>query len=234
MQGLGRRLNYDADRILFVDLDSVRLDGQLNALGQQHVNLAQSYTEATPSGRGIRIVFRAKIPEALREQLSRASSIKIVPKGSLVDFPDVEVQLFFRNSYMTVTGDRIGECAAVEERQGYLDFLLSLWPPAKSLPSKRRISSVVATGTQGVDCEPAAKPSNKARVIVERILSREGDLKRLFLAEDPREEHSAKDLALCNGLASLCDFDPALVDAVFRQSKLYRPTKWKRACRGST
>jgi hypothetical protein len=125
--GLGRRLNYGEDGILCLEIDNVRSAGKLNSTGREHVGRARSYTEATPSGTGLRIVFKAKIPPAFHERLSSAASIKIIPKGRLVDFPAVELQLFLRNSYVTITGDRINECTVVETRQEYLDFLVSLW-----------------------------------------------------------------------------------------------------------
>jgi len=103
------------DPFFGIDLDQcLDASGQLKPWAQPIIErFADSYAEISPSGRGIKIWARGRLP------------------GSGVAFPrgDGRVEIYDRARYFTVTGRHwAGEMLGVEEHQAALDWLLALSP----------------------------------------------------------------------------------------------------------
>jgi hypothetical protein len=122
-EAIGRLMQHDVDHIFAIDLDHcIDENGVLNEYARDLVDRANSYAEVTPSGRGIRIYGRAQVPHGL---LGR-SSIKVWQQGTHPAWPEIEVQLFLRGSYVTLSGKRIeGTPTEIADNHEFLNYLLS-------------------------------------------------------------------------------------------------------------
>lgn len=101
--GIGFQLTV-ADPFAGVDLDDCVHGGVLEPWAQAIVDRLASYTEISPSGKGIRVFVKARIPGSRRR------------KGA--------VEIYDRARFLTVTGNRLCRTpATVENRQGELDDL---------------------------------------------------------------------------------------------------------------
>ncbi len=58
-QGIG--FEFDGNGYIGVDLDNVIVDGALTTEAQKIVDILDSYTEISPSGKGVHIIVRANI-----------------------------------------------------------------------------------------------------------------------------------------------------------------------------
>ncbi len=102
---------------------AVDLDGCVNQHAEPHqaaieiIDELDSYTEISPSGRGLRIVVRAALH-------SERNSTKGTPWGD-------EFAVFARGKYLTLTGDVFGERGEIRERQQQLDRVVLRMLPAR-------------------------------------------------------------------------------------------------------
>ena len=136
--GIGRLCDYDDDGILFLDIDNcIAEDGSLIPFAANLIRSFGSYFERSPSRKGLRFAFKALLPISLNNR----GSIKLWPKGTVPDHPDVEVQLFIRRHYVTLTGDRISDERGVIPAQSFLDNLIaeSWWYSQKKPQSPQRL-----------------------------------------------------------------------------------------------
>ncbi len=125
------------------------------------------------------------------------------------------VEVYSKNRFIAMTGIVFDDCLyTIESRQQELKTLWKIWFPVKS--TVRRIKETFTSDTEQEKLIELAKRNRKFRELWEGVG---------FL------DHSGADLALCNYLAFITDNNPALMDALFRQSRLMRP-KWDES-RGS-
>ncbi|MEW6172948.1 MAG: AAA family ATPase [Bacillota bacterium] len=123
--GVGFVLTTD-DPYCAVDLDDCYNPetGKLSPTAQRIVGLLQSYTEISPSGKGLRIVIKGKLPEGGR----KAGKIELYDTGR----------------YVTVTGHTISEPQGISVRQTEVERLhAELFDPDYSLIEQ------IATGQRG-------------------------------------------------------------------------------------
>jgi primase-polymerase (primpol)-like protein len=204
LDGLGIALdgreNADGLVLVAVDLDHCtdRLSGRTEPWAQAIIDAIRSYSEISPSGTGIRIFLWAR-------PLARGR--KRGPK-----------ECYCRGRYVTVTGHHIGGTPrTVEARpEALLAFLAEHFPePAR--------------------CEPRPQgggvPADLDDAEVVRLLGEAhngGKFKALWAGNvDGYASRSEADLALCSLLRFRCGRDPDRIDALFRQSGLFR-SKWLR------
>lgn len=182
------------DGLVAWDLDNA-IDpetGEIKPWAAELVDKLKSYTEVTPSGAGLRVLLRGKLPVAGRKR------------------GDVEV--YQDKRYITVTGrhlpstpetieDRQAECMAVFEEQ---------FGGRQAAPSPQRTAGPVDLD----DFEIIAKAHRAANgALFARLWA--GDTSGYT-------SHSEADQALCNLLAFWTGRDPDRIDRLFRQSGLYR------------
>lgn len=187
----------------------VDLDGVIGESGSLKPGVAEilarlrSYTERTPSGRGLRVWVRAELNGG-RRRTSRT------PWGG-------EFEVYNRDRYFTVTGEHVAASpATIEARQEELNAVCAeLFPPATEPPQRT--------------AAPIASPDD--REIIERASRARNGAKFEALWAGDTSGHdgddSRADLALCSSLAFWAGPDPARIDALFRQSGLMRE-KWER------
>ncbi len=193
--GVGYVLSRD-DPYAVADLDDCLQDGMPNPEAAAIVRLLDSYTEITPSGNGLRVIVRAKLPEGGCR------------KG--------KIELYDHDRYVTVTGRPLeGAPTAIEARQAELARL-----HAQVFGEKETREAAVATPpVRRLDSdldilEVALKSENGPRV--QALLA--GDTTGY-------DSPSEADLALLNFLAFYSGGDAQAMDRIFRSSGLMRP-KW--------
>jgi putative DNA primase/helicase len=197
MAGIGYVFTED-DPYCGADLDdSIRDDGQLTEEARDIVDGLWSYTERSPSGKGLHIITIA----TLRESVKTAS-----------------VELYDRGRYFTFTGDRWpGTPGEINERQGAIDILLDELRPAQSEPrptAQPAPQVLTLADSELITRARGFKNGAKFSALFD------GDTSG-YNGDDSRA-----DLALCSLLAFVGNNDPATIDRLFRASKLYRPDKW--------
>lgn len=193
----------DSDPYSGIDLDHHRdrKTGELDTLAREIFQVLDSYSEVSPSQDGTKTFVRGKMPDGSRCRESQKNA-----------------EIYSRERFFTVTGNRLPSFSAtVEERQTELEKIHSQIFPSKPkpAPSARPIS-----GGHGLsDLELVERASG----------AKNGEKFRRLWAGDTSEygSHSEADQALCNLLAFWTGGDAARIDAMFRQAGLYRE-KWER------
>ena len=189
-----------------VDLDHCinKQTGEINPLAEEIVARLNSYTEVTPSGEGLRVWVKGQLPN----------------NGNRKKWGDLEVEMYDRGRYFTVTGLLwMNSPPTIEARQAELDDLhAKIWGAPKD--SKQQ----------------ALGPTNcyllSDQEVIERASNaRNGHRFASVFAGNIAEfgnDHSRADQALCNHLAFWTGGNAEQMDRIFRQSGLMRD-KWDRA-----
>jgi hypothetical protein len=191
----------DEDDILGVDLDKCRNPetGAIEPWAAEIVASLATYSEVSPSGRGIHLYLHGKLPPGNRR------------KG--------HVEVYDSGRYFTVTGEHIPTTpTTVEQRQDqFLRFYNQFF--GSSAPQPSAPSSFGGAGLD--DAAILAKAGNAKNGSKFRRLYA-GDWSGY-------PSQSEADLALCTMLAFWCCGDAAQIDRLFRSSGLMRPDKWDRS-----
>jgi putative DNA primase/helicase len=202
--GLGFVLRWDQDHnLVAIDLDKCRDPdtGEMEEWAREIINTLNSYTEVSPSGRGVRIILRGKLPPTGRK------------KGKYENYET--------GRYVTITGHHIeGTPTTIETRQAELEKVhRQVFGSQEDNHAGNGDSNRPQTPLDLDDAEIIRRAGRtKSGAKFRRLWS--GDL-------SGHGSKSEADLALCNYLAFWCGNDPARIDGLFRQSGLFR-SKWQR------
>lgn len=192
---------------LDLDVCVARLDGDefgLTPFAARIVNRLRTYTEISPSGTGLRLICRGSIPGVVKTD---------------------PIELYSSVRYLTFTGN--------------------LWTPhhdtitegGAALAEVHAEAVAIREAKRGNGKQPEAQrqPAPSALTMSERLekafASKNGaGISALFYGNtagyvDGDEGNSRADLALCAKLAFWSEGDPGILDAMFRQSSLFRK-KW--------
>ena len=202
IDGVGFMLTGDDD-ISGVDFDDcIDDDGNVAAWAQAYVDELDSYTEISPSGRGLRIFTRGDLPPGKRRT------------GN--------VEMYDCDRYLTVTGNHLpGTPTTINERTdalGRVHRRIFGADRQEELPQEKRAQ------------RPAISLDDSQVLQRMRGARNWPDIERLMNGEHEGDA-SAADQALCNHLAFWTGRDAAQMDRIFRQSDLYRD-KWDKQHRG--
>ncbi|MBR6706234.1 MAG: hypothetical protein IKI84_06105 [Clostridia bacterium] len=193
-RGLGFVLG---DGIFGIDLDHViSEDGTMEPWAEEIIRMMDSYTELSPSGTGVHIYARGKIP----------------PK----DRKNGKVEMYDERRYFTVTGNVYGELKPLAERTKEAAAVHRQYlkrDRRETLSQNTAVSRVVSR-----DVGELVRRAEKARNGDKFSLLYKGSAVGYA-------SQSQADQALCNILAFYAGGDRALIDAAFRSSGLMRP-KW--------
>ena len=194
-----------------VDIDGVQedvrefLDGG-GGIVSEFVNALQSYTELSQSGNGIHIICKGTLPKRGRR------------KGN--------VEMYEDGRFFVMTGNSISEYTSIADCTERIKPLHEKYiGGGKTEPSRNFVQSnaqITAPSSVSEILEAARKAKNGAAFSA--LYS--GDISGY-------SSQSEADMALCNMLAFWTRCDAQLMDAMFRQSGLYRE-KWDRQQSGST
>src|SRR5215217_3901104 len=190
------------------DLCGVDLDGCLDPLTKEIepwawtiIEELDSYTEISPYGKGVHILVRAALPEGRNR------------KGRF--------EAYDRGRYFTVTGRHLaGSPQRIENRQEELECVVRRVFGEESTNGHTKLVAVP---------EPVANGLSDSEVIQKALAASNSErFSRLWNGDTSGYgSHSEADLALCGMLAFWTGGDAVRIDALFRQSRLYRE-KWER------
>lgn len=186
-----------------VDIDHCYQGGQLSDMARWIIDKMGSYTELSPSGEGVRILFYT------------ASGFEYDDLSFYVNNRKIGLEIYVAgstNRFVTVTGDRIRESRA-EERTFEL------------LEVARRYMVRPETQAQERSQEPTGLSDDE---ITQRAAAARDGFKFMQLWSGDTSGYvslSEADLALCGILAFWTGRDPEQMDRLFRQSGLMRE-KW--------
>ncbi len=208
-----------------IDIDHcVNEDGELSPMAYDIMDTIQGYTEFSPSGKGLRILFT--VPEGF--QYDKARYYINNQKAGLEVYIAGATQKF-----VTVTGNALTSGLDLEERGEQLRAVLEKYMVR---PQAKTPTPSAAPAPRDWDGQIGRVDLDDQTLIRRAISSRGGAKFSALWAGDTTgyESHSEADMALCNALAFWTNKDPARMDRLFRQSGLFRPEKWDRSTAGST
>lgn len=190
------------DPYMGVDLDKCRdpETGKFTEESEALIKKIDSYTETSPSGTGVHIIVRAKIPAGKK-------------KGN--------IEMYFEKRYFCFTGRAISSSPKVESRQQIISELYdSIFG---KVPELKPAAPVEADALLEM---VRAIPDHDLRATMARNEKRftnlmQGNIE--FLKKD--KSLSSADFALCIMLGRYTRLDASRVDHLFRPSALYRQ-KW--------
>lgn len=196
-----------------IDIDHcIGEGGEISDMAVDITSTMQAYTEYSPSGTGLRILFKAagfQYDKARYYINNKKAGLEVYIAGCT-------------NKYVTVTGNALTPGLELEERGEQLKAVLEKYmvrpvrptpPPAPRGPVSPEDTELIEKAKQG-----------KNGVVFAALWA--GDI----VGYNSRSE---ADMALCNALAWWTNRDAARVDRLFRQSGLMRE-KWDRPQAGST
>ena len=200
--GVGIRLSngYSA-----VDIDHCCENGVISDFAISIIETLKSYTEYSPSKTGIRIIFKAE-------------NLVYDKEKYYLKNPHNGVEIYVcgvTNRFVTITGNAVRGYPIREVS----DVLPGILEKHMLRPVKQHTTTVKTDApTSLTDEQIIAKASNNAKFYA--LFN--GDMSAY------NNDHSSADLALCNMLAFWTGCNEAQMDALFRQSALYRD-KWERS-----
>ena len=209
--GIGFVLTQDLP-IVGVDIDNCIENGEYTAQAQEIINLLQSYTEISPSKKGLRIFVEADLGDFAGRR-----------RGSL--------ELYSYGRYLTITGDRIPQSPRTiqprlnELREMYKRFLADDKPKTSQIRSDRQ------NNIENLDDTEVLKRMFEGKL---------GMLYRDIYMGDIRNVHgqdeSRADTLLFNGLAYYTQGNPDQMRRLLMNSPRYtqRGAKWHKRVSGET
>lgn len=191
------------DDLCGVDLDKCRdpETGEIEPWAREVIEELASYTEVSPSGTGVHILVRGVLPAGRNR------------KGRF--------EAYDRGRYFTVTGKHLaGTPKSIECRQKELHGVV------------RRVFGEPSTNGHGAPVTAPERSDNgisDAEVVRKALAASNGERFARLWAGGTSDyvSNSEADLALCGMLAFWTGGDATRIDALFRQSGLYRK-KWDR------
>ena len=177
-----------------IDLDNCRnaVTGEVEKWAQDTVDRLKSYTELSPSGSGLHIIVKAKLPAGGRKM--------------------EQVEIYDRARYFTVTGDHLdGTPLEINSCQADISILYEFLFGSEDTTNHESVrSSESILSDQEVLCRAhRAKTDGKFK----RLYSGNGS---------DYSSPSQADLALCSHLAFFTSGNVEQIDRLFRHSKLFR------------
>ena len=191
-----------------IDLDDVFLaGGTLKSFADEVVRMMDSYTEYSPSGKGLHILFKLNVP--LSEFGSRRRN------------DELGIEMYDSGRYFTITGNVYGEAKPIAERTEMVRKIYDVYlaKSAHKVVNKDPLCSPERGVSEGADDSE----------LLERMFNSQHGLEiRALFGGDTSgygDDESRADLALCSYLAFWTNNYTARMDTLFRQSGLMR-RKW--------
>lgn len=209
---------------IFGSLGAIDIDhcldeaGRPSELARDIVGTIRGYTERSPSGKGLRILFT--VPEGFQYDKARyyinnqRAGLEVYIAGAT-------------NKFVTVTGDAIDPGRPLEERGEQMAAVLEKHMVRPRAQERPPASPRTALAPLELDDLTLIERVKRAKNGAQFAALWAGDITGY-------KSHSEADVALCNALAWWTNGDAARVDSLFRQSGLFRPDKWDRPTAGST
>jgi hypothetical protein len=217
------------DNLVVIDLDKCRdpATGAVEDWAARIVAEVDTYTEASPSGKGLRLVAYGCKPDRQRSKRGKVEIYDGLTKAGKAG-----------GRYLTFTGQRLpGTPAEIGERQAAITLVYERelkTPPTRT--KKASATDTAAAFTSAIDHPsidpPAPGPptplGTDAELIARAKAARNGEkFGRLWAGDwDGYDSPSEADLALCNILLYWTRGDLERVERLFGQSELGKRAKW--------
>ena len=188
-----------------IDLDNaVSEKGELSAFASRVVECMNTYTELSPSGRGVHMLFK----------ISESATLDGGKRGAKKE----EIEIYCSARYLTVTGNVYGELKPLQPRENEM------------LKTYREcfISEQKNNANKGAQNISYSENKSDNEVLEAMFNSKNGAKIQALYNGDLSEydgDDSRADLALTSHLVYWTKGNSAQVDRLFRQSRLMRP-KW--------
>ncbi|MEE9402599.1 MAG: hypothetical protein V3V47_05300 [Desulfobacteria bacterium] len=213
--GIGVMLSPD-DMLVMGDLDGCVVDGVIDAGAQWIIDKLNTYSEISPSGQGVRILFNARMPDKHR--------CKLVGNKLPEKFEGLKAfEVYHKERFATITAKHLeGTLPTVENRQREIEevyeavFGEKLFAPTTNTSNAPEKSVSAFDGSDDELIERARKAKNGKKFIA---LFDDGDL------SGHGGDASAADEALVCHLLFWTGPDHERIDRLFQRSKLCRD-KW--------
>ena len=212
----------EVERVTGIDLDHVILeDGSLEPVALEIVKLMDSYTEISPSGTGLHILCKAKMPNIGNK----------VYWPSSIEGQKIVLEVYNHSRYFTFTANAYKEVKNVASRTEELNKLYEKYflKAKKPILSKQSIAGLSKPSlSNSNERYPSCANLTDTELIDKMFSSNKGYGIRLLFNGDMSgySSQSEADLALCNHLAYWTNGDAVRMDNLFRQSGLMRD-KWE-------
>ena len=187
-----------------VDIDDCVKDGELSGLAEDVIHTLDSYTEYSPSGKGVHIIVKVKdftFDKSHYYINNRKIGLEVYVPGAT-------------NRFVTLTGNTIHQTEPAY-RDEELQLILDRYMKRDELSSPQR----TVPGSYLED-ESVIRKAQKSRQKAKFLKLWQGNISGYA-------SPSEADLALCSMLAFWCGGDMEQMDRIFRQSGLMRD-KWER------
>ena len=221
---MGARKGFDGVGLgIFGDIGAIDIDhcvsdtGELSQLAQTVIETMDSYTEYSPSGKGIRIIFR--VPAGFtydKDAYTMKKGNAHDPRQKWPEQQGLEIYIAgMTNRYVTITGNAI-HAVEVEERSAEVMRIFDRYMKKPAQHTAPAPAPSVAISLSDRDLiETATRARNGAK------------FDRLYRAGDTTgyASPSEADQALFNLLAFYTAGDAARMIQLFKASALYRPGK---------
>ncbi|ANS51273.1 DNA primase [Bacillus thuringiensis] len=189
------------DSYIGVDIDKCVVDGKINAFATEIIDILDSYTEFSPSGKGIHIIIKGSLPQSVL-----GTGRKNTKHG---------LEIYSYGRFFTFTGKRENS-NDVYERTDELAEVFETYFDDSDMQGRVNLAEFE---------KDEMNISNDA--LWERMFrSKKGDeIRSLYKGKLLNGDHSASDLSLMNHLAFWTGKSATRMDSMFRESGLMRD-KW--------
>ncbi|PGT05080.1 phage/plasmid primase, P4 family [Bacillus cereus] len=189
------------DNYIGIDIDKCVVDGKTNAFATEIIDTLDSYTEFSPSEKGIHIIIKGSLPQSVL-----GTGRKNTKHG---------LEIYSYGRFFTFTGNRENS-NDVYDRTDELAEVFEQYFDDSDIQGRVNLAEFE---------KDEIKISNES--LWEKMFrSKNGDeIRSLYNGNLINDDHSASDLALCNYLAFWTGKSATRMDAMFRESSLIRD-KW--------
>lgn len=189
------------DNYIGIDIDKCVVDGKTNTFATEIINTLDSYTEFSPSEKGIHIIIKGSLPQSVL-----GTGRKNTKHG---------LEIYSYGRFFTFTGNRENS-NDVYDRTDELAEVFEQYFDDSDIQGRVNLAEFE---------KDEIKLSNES--LWEKMFrSKNGDeIRSLYNGSLINDDHSASDLALCNYLAFWTGKSSTRMDAMFRETSLMRD-KW--------
>lgn len=189
------------DNYIGIDIDKCVVEGKTNAFATEIIDTLDSYTEFSPSGKGIHIIIKGGLPQSVL-----GTGRKSTKHG---------LEIYSYGRFFTFTGNRENS-NDVYDRTDELAEVFEQYFDDSDIQGRVNLAEFE---------KDEIKLSNES--LWEKMFrSKNGDeIRSLYNGNLINDDHSASDLALCNHLAFWTGKSATRMDSMFRETSLIRD-KW--------
>lgn len=212
---------FDGSGICGIDLDKcIGEDGTVSDFGKEILNKVRSYTEISPSGKGLHIIAKCGEPFS----------------GAGINKPEIEI--YQSGRFFTVTGRRYDDTSEIiayctKEILGIYNSFSGILNNALSVNTSLNVTLKGMSASQdnkalNANCATSNATGMSDSELLDKARASKGGARfeALWRGDcNGYKSQSEADLALCSSLAFWAADDPGRMDRLFRQSGLYRE-KW--------